>query len=61
MSIVPKNRNVQRVAFRPSATDPAEQGTLKGSPLAPTVEAMFEPALPQTSGSKDEKQGRSRG
>lgn len=53
VSIVPKSRNVQRVAFRPSATDPSEQGT-KGSPLAPTVEAMFEPALPQTPGSKDE-------
>ena len=53
VSIVPKSRNVQRVAFHPSATDPSEQGT-KGSPLAPTVEAMFEPALPQTPGSKDE-------
>jgi hypothetical protein len=49
VSIVPKNRNMQRVAFSPSAvTTTPEQGTLKGSPLAPTVEEIFEPALPQT-------------
>ncbi|MGH6825085.1 SH3 domain-containing protein [Methyloceanibacter sp.] len=54
VTIVPKNRNVQRVAYRPSATDVSQPATLKGSPLAPTVEAMFEPALPQTAESKDE-------
>jgi Bacterial SH3 domain len=54
VSIVPKNRIVQRVAYRPSATDTAEQATLKGSPLEPTVEEMFEPALPQVSEAKDE-------
>ena len=54
VSIVPKNRIVQRVAFRPSATDSVEQATLKGSPLEPTVEEMFEPALPQASEAKDE-------
>jgi hypothetical protein len=54
VSIVPKNRTVQRIAFRPSATDGVEQATLKGSPLAPTVEEMFESALPQTSEAKDE-------
>jgi hypothetical protein len=54
VSIVPKSRIVQRVAYRPSATDTAEQATLKGSPLEPTVEEMFEPALPQSSEAKDE-------
>jgi hypothetical protein len=54
VSIVPKSRIVQRVAYRSSATDTAEQATLKGSPLEPTVEEMFEPALPQTSEAKDE-------
>jgi len=57
VSIVPKNRMVQRVAYRPSATDTAEQATLKGSPLEPTVEEMFEPALPQGSEAKDENKG----
>src|SRR6476660_3529403 len=57
VSIVPKNRMVQRVAYRPSATDTAEQATLKGSPLEPTVEEMFEPALPQASEAKDENKG----
>lgn len=47
VSIVPKSRNVQRVAFRPSATDALQQATLKGSPLEPTVEEMFKPALLQ--------------
>ena len=54
VSIVPKNRIVQRVAFRPSATNTPEQATLKGTPLPPTVEEMFEPALPQASQAKDE-------
>jgi hypothetical protein len=54
VSIVPKNRIVQRVTYRPSATDTAEQATLKGSPLEPTVEEMFESALPQSSEAKDE-------
>jgi Bacterial SH3 domain len=54
VSIVPKNRIVERVAYRPSATDTAEQATLKGSPLEPTIEEMFEPALPQASEAKDE-------
>ena len=57
VSIVPKNRIVQRVAFRPSATDRVEQATLKGSPLEPTVEEMFESALPQSSEAKDENKG----
>src|SRR6476469_8162775 len=57
VSIVPKNRIVQRVAYRPSATDTAEQATLKGSPLEPTVEEMFESALPQSSEAKDENKG----
>jgi hypothetical protein len=48
VSIVPKSRNVERVAFHPSATDPSQQATLKGSPLEPTVEEMFKPALLQT-------------
>jgi hypothetical protein len=48
VSIVPKSRNVQRVAYRPSATDASQQGALKGSPLEPTVEEMFKPALLQT-------------
>ncbi|HET7851435.1 MAG TPA: SH3 domain-containing protein [Methyloceanibacter sp.] len=49
VSIVPKSRTVERVAYRPSAlTDPAQQGALKGSPLEPTVEEMFKPALLQT-------------
>jgi hypothetical protein len=52
VSIVPKSRNVQRVAYRPSATDPSQQGALKGSPLEPTVEEMFKPALLQTPESK---------
>jgi hypothetical protein len=56
VSIVPKNRIVQRVAYRPSATDSVEQATLKGSPLEPTVEEMFEPALPQASEAKDENE-----
>src|SRR5262245_43253834 len=54
VSIVPKNRTVQRIALRPSATDSMDHATLKGSPLAPTVEEMFESALPQTSEAKDE-------
>jgi hypothetical protein len=54
VSVVPKNRIVQRVTYRPSATDTAEQATLKGTPLPPTVEEMFEPALPQASEAKDE-------
>jgi hypothetical protein len=54
VSIVPKNRIVQRVAFRPLATDTAQQAILKGTPLPPTVEEMFEPALPQASEAKDE-------
>jgi hypothetical protein len=54
VSIVPKNRTVQRVTYRPSATDTAEQATLKGTPLPPTVEEMFEPALPLASEAKDE-------
>jgi hypothetical protein len=53
VSIVPKNRTVQGIAFRPSATDSMEHATLKGSPLAPTVEKMFESALPQTSEAKE--------
>ena len=57
VSIVPKNRIVQRVAFRPSATDSVEQATLKGSPLEPTVEEMFKSALPQSSEAKDENKG----
>ena len=57
VSVVPKNRTVQRVTYRPSATDTAEQATLKGSPLEPTVEEMFEPALPQGSEAKDENKG----
>jgi SH3 domain-containing protein len=54
VSIVPKSRIVQGVGYRPSATDTAEQATLKGSPLEPTVEEMFEPALPQSSEAKDQ-------
>jgi Bacterial SH3 domain len=54
VSIVPKSRIVQRVAFRPSATDTAQQAILKGTPLPPTVAEMFEPALPQASEAKDE-------
>ena len=54
VSIVPKNRIVQRVTYRPSATATAEQATLKGTPLPPTVQEMFEPALPQASEAKDE-------
>jgi hypothetical protein len=54
VSVVPKNRIVQRVTYRPSATDTAEQATLTGTPLPPTVEEMFEPALPQASEAKDE-------
>jgi Bacterial SH3 domain len=54
VSIVPKNRIVQRVTYRPSATDTPELATLKGTPLPPTVEEMFEPALPQASQAKDE-------
>jgi hypothetical protein len=54
VSVVPKNRTVQRVTYRPSATDTPEQATLKGTPLPPTVEEMFEPALPQASEAKDE-------
>jgi hypothetical protein len=53
VTIVPKNRIVQRVTYHPSATDTAEQTTLKGSPLEPTVEEMFESALPQTPEAKD--------
>src|SRR5262245_4767656 len=53
VSIVQKNRTVQGIAFRPSATDSMEHATLKGSPLAPTVEKMFESALPQTSEAKE--------
>jgi Bacterial SH3 domain len=54
VSIVPKNRIVQRVTYRPSATATAEQATLKGTPLPPTVQEMFDPALPQASEAKDE-------
>src|SRR6266496_3074031 len=54
VSIVPKNRNVQRVAFGASEKGGLEQAALKGSPLGPTVEEMFEPALPQTAEAKDE-------
>ena len=54
VSIVPKSRIVQRVTYRPSATDTAEQATLKGSPLEPTVKEMFESALPPSSEAKDE-------
>jgi hypothetical protein len=57
VSIVPKNRIVQRVAYRPSATDSVEQATLKGSPLEPTVEEMFESALPTAPEAKDENKG----
>jgi hypothetical protein len=51
VSIVPKSRTVQRVAYRPSVND-ASQGSLKGSPLEPSVEEMFKPALLQTPDSK---------
>jgi hypothetical protein len=51
VSIVPKSRTVERVAYRASATDPS-QATLKGSPLEPSVEEMFKPALLQTPESK---------
>jgi Bacterial SH3 domain len=54
VSIVPKSRTVERVAFRPSETGTSEQATLKGSPLEPTVEAMFKPALLQSPEGKDE-------
>jgi Bacterial SH3 domain len=54
VSIVPKSRTVERVAFRPSATDASQQATLKGSPLEPTVEEMFKPALLQNPEGKDE-------
>src|SRR5262245_50680252 len=49
VSIVPKSRTVQRVAFNPSdvAARP-EQATNKGSPLEPTIEEMFKPALLET-------------
>jgi hypothetical protein len=59
VSIVPKSRTpVERVAYRASVTDPSQQGALKGSPLEPTVEEMFKPALLQspegTAPNKDE-------
>jgi hypothetical protein len=55
VSIVPKSRMVERVAYRPSALgNPSQQATLKGSPLEPTVEEMFKPALLQSPDGKDE-------
>src|SRR5262245_22952692 len=53
VSIVPKNRTVQGIAFRPSETDSMEHATLNGSPLAPSVQNVFALALPQTSEAKE--------
>jgi hypothetical protein len=48
VSIVPKSRTVERVAYRASETAASLQADTKGSPLEPSVEDMFKPALLQT-------------